>query len=83
MEHTNELVSSVIQYNNNLDEIANKILNLKIALDKHIKMHDLYELKDKLSVINNLKSRKETERLLNNVINEYGYMLEIAVRGNN
>ena len=83
MEHTNELVSSVIQYNNNLDEIANKILNLKIALDKDIKMHDLYELKDKLSVINNLKSRKETERLLNNVINEYGYMLEIAVRGNN
>lgn len=38
---------------------------------------NLYSLIDKLSVINSAKSRKETERLLRNIITEYGYMLEV------
>ena len=32
---------------------------------------------NKLSVVNSVKSRKETEQLLENVITEYGYMLEV------
>ena len=34
-------------------------------------------VQNKLSVINNAKSRKETEQLLENVIIEYGYMMEV------
>ena len=66
------------KYNDNLESIAQKILNLKIDFtDKDIEMKNLYSLKDKLFVINNTKSRKETEQLLENVITEYGYMLEV------
>lgn len=66
------------EYNDNLESIAQKILNLKIDFtDKDIEMKNLYSLKDKLFVINNTKSRKETEQLLENVITEYGYMLEV------
>ena len=66
------------KYNDNLESIAQKILNLKIDFtDKDIEMRNLYGLIDKLSVINSAKSRKETEQLLKNVITEYGYMLEV------
>lgn len=58
--------------------IAQKILNLKIDFtDEVIEMRNLYALVDKLSVINNAKSRKETDRLLQSVITEYGYILEV------
>ena len=40
-------------------------------------MKNLYALIDKLSVINSLKSRKTTEQLLQDIITEYGYILEI------
>ena len=57
--------------------IAQRILNLKIGFnDNDIEVRNLYEVQNKLSVINNAKSRKETEQLLENVIIEYGYMLE-------
>ena len=66
------------KYNDNLESIAQRILNLKIDFtDEDIEMKNLYNLKDKLSVINNSKSRKETEQLLEDVITEYGYMLEV------
>ena len=66
------------EYNDNLESIAQKILNLKIDFtDKDIEIRNLYSLIDKLSVINSTKSRKETEKLLKNVITEYGYMLEV------
>ena len=39
-------------------------------------MRNLYGLLQKLSVINNVKSRKTTEQLLQNIITEYGIMLE-------
>ena len=75
---TDELIDSVNKYNDNLESIAQRILNLKIDFtDEDIEMKNLYNLKDKLSVINNTKSRKETEQLLENVITEYGYMLEV------
>ena len=78
IKYTDELIDSVNEYNDNLESIVQKILNLKIDFtDKDIEMKNLYSLKDKLFVINNTKSRKETEQLLENVITEYGYMLEV------
>ena len=66
------------KYNDNLESIAQRILNLKIDFtDEDIKMRNLYTLTDKLSVINSTKSRKETEQLLQDIITEYGYMLEV------
>ena len=66
------------KYNDNLESISQRILNLKIDFtDEDIEMRNLYGTIDKLSVINSTKSRKETEKLLKNVITEYGYMLEI------
>lgn len=78
IKYTNELIDSVNKYNDNLESIAQKILNLKIDFtDEDIEMRNLYTLIDKLSVINSTKSRKETEQLLKNIITEYGYMLEV------
>ena len=66
------------KYNDNLESVAQKILNLKIDFtDEDIEMRNLYILIDKLSVINSTKARKETEQLLKNVITEYGYMVEV------
>lgn len=66
------------KYNDNLEMIAQRILNLKIDFnDNDIEVRNLYGLQNKLSVINNAKSRKETEQLLEKVITEYGYMLEV------
>lgn len=63
-------------------QIAQKILNLKIDFNEQdIDVRNLHGLKYKLSVINNMKSRKTTEELLENVIHEYGYMLQVQVRG--
>lgn len=77
IKYTDELTDAVNKYNDNLELISQKILNLKIAFnDKDIEMRNLYDLIDKLSVINSFKSRKETEKLLKSVITEYGYMLE-------
>ena len=78
IKYTDELIDSVNKYNDNLESIAQRILNLKIDYnDEDIEMKNLYNLKDKLSVINNSKSRKETEQLLEDIITEYGYMLEV------
>lgn len=78
IKYTNELIDSVNKYNDKLESVAQKILNLKIDFtDEDIEMRNLYGLLDKLSVINNIKSRKETERLLKDIITEYGYMLEV------
>ena len=61
-----------------MESIAQKILNLKIDFtNEDIETRNRYNLIDKLSVINNTKSRKETEQFLENVITEYGYMLEV------
>ena len=78
IKYTDELIDSVNKYNDNLESVAQKILNLKIDFtDEDIEMRNLYTLIDKLSVINSTKSRKETEQLLKNIITEYGYMLEV------
>lgn len=80
IKYTDELVDSVNKYNDNLEMIAQKILNLKIEFnEKDIDVKKLHGLLEKLSVINNIKSRKTTEELLKNVINEYGYQLQIEV----
>ena len=78
IKYTDELIDSVNKYNDNLESVAQKILNLKIDFtDEDIEMRNLYTLIDKLSVVNSTKSRKETEQLLKNIITEYGYMLEV------
>ena len=78
IKYTDELIDSVNKYNDNLESISQRILNLKIDFtDEDIEMRNLYGTIDKLSVINSTKSRKETEKLLKNVITEYGYILEV------
>ena len=78
IKYTDELIDAINKYNDNLESIAQKILNLKIDFnDKDIEMKNLYALIDNLSVINSAKSRKTTEQLLKDIITEYGYMLEV------
>ena len=82
MEYSKELTIVINKYNDNLISIANKILNLQLDFtDTEIEMKNLYRLENKLSVINSVKARKESERLLKEVINEYGYILERKIRG--
>lgn len=82
MEYPKELTIAINKYNDNLKSIANKILNLQLDFnDTEIEMNNLYGLENKLSVINSIKARKESERLLKEVINEYGYILERKIRG--
>ena len=78
IKYTGELINAVNKYNDNLESISQRILNLKIDFnDKDIEIRNLYDLLNNLSVINSLKSRKETEKLLESVITEYGIMLEV------
>lgn len=73
MEYSKELTIAINKYNDNLKSIANNILNLQLDFtDTDIEMKSLYGLENKLSVINSIKARKESERLLKEVINEYG-----------
>lgn len=82
MEYSKELTIAINKYNDNLKSIANKILNLQIDFSStDIKMKNLCGLKNKLSSINSTKARKESERLLKEVINEYEYILERKIRG--
>lgn len=82
MEYPKELTIAINKYNDNLKSIANKILNLQLGFtDTQIEMKNLHGLENKLSVINSIKARKESERLLKEVINEYGYILERKIRG--
>lgn len=82
MEYPKELTIAINKYNDNLKSIANNILNLQLDFtDTDIEMKNLYGLENKLSVINSIKARKESERLLKEVINEYGYILEKKIRG--
>lgn len=78
MNYSKKLIDSVNKYNENLELIAQRILNLKIDFnEKDIEVRHLHGLREKMSVINNTKSRKEMEKLLEDVIIEYGYMLEV------
>lgn len=82
MEYSKELTIAINNYNDNLKSIANKILNLQLDFnDAEIEMKNLYGLENKLSAINSIKARKESKRLLKEVINEYGYILERKIRG--
>lgn len=82
MEYPKELTIAINKYNDNMKSIANNILNLQLDFtDTDIEMKNLYGLENKLSVINSIKARKESERLLKEVINEYGYILDKKIRG--
>ena len=75
-EMTPELQTAVDNYNNNLEDITQKILNLKINNTSEIEVKHLWNLFNEMSVINNIKSRRTTEKLLEKVINEYGIILQ-------
>lgn len=78
IKYTDELIDAVNKYNDNLESISQRILNLKINFnEKDIEIRNLYALIDKLSIINSAKSRKTTEQLLKDIVTEYGYMLEV------
>lgn len=80
IKYSNELIDNVNKYNDNLVMISQRILNLKIAINKEdINIKKLNELLEKLSVINSAKLRRNSEKLLKNVIREYGYLLQIEV----
>lgn len=71
-------MDAINKYNDNLESISQRILNLKIDFnDEDIEMRNLYDLLNHLSVINSAKSRKTIEQLLKDIITEYGYMLEV------
>lgn len=60
-----------------MESISNKILNLKLDFNEEdIEVRNLIEVNDKLSIINSYKSRKEVEKALYNVRNQYGIDLE-------
>lgn len=81
MEYSQELINAVNKYNENLDSIADKTLRLKMQLNNEdIEVNNLQSIFGKLKVINNTKSRKQTE-LLTEIIHEYGYQLKCLVRG--
>lgn len=81
INYTDELIESINQYNHNLDLIISLISSLKIT-NEDINMRSLCGLLNKLvAVKNNIMSRKEIWKLLKDVINEYGYMLEVELRG--
>ena len=64
MEYSQELINAVNKYNENLDSIADKILRLKMQLNNEdIEVNNLQSIFGKLKVINNTKSRKQTELL--------------------
>lgn len=74
------MIDNVNKYNNNLEMIVRNILNLKIEFNENdIEVRNLHRLLEKLSVINNVKSRKTIEKLLKNIIHEYGYQLQKEV----
>lgn len=80
IKYTDELIDSINKYNDNLDMISKQILNLKISFNKEdINVKNLNKLSRKLYAINNIKSRRNTEELLKNIIHEYGYLLQIEV----
>ena len=75
-EMTPELQTAIDDYNDNLINIAQKILSLKINNVSEIEVKHLWNLFDEMSVINNIKSRRTTEKLLEKIINEYGIILQ-------
>lgn len=81
INYSEELIATIDKYNNHLQSVADKILDLKINLDEtEVKKEVLDDRCDRLSVINSVKSRRDTEDLLRNVVDEYGYILERELR---
>lgn len=81
INYTDKLISYVSRYNENLEMISKMILNLKITFNESdIRMKNLHEIFDELSVIYDDKTRKITEELLKDIIIEYGYQLETKIR---
>jgi hypothetical protein len=74
--YTDKLIKAVKEYNEELDNISNKILSLKLDIPKDMDMNYLWDLVDELFVVNSRKSRKSIEKKLDEVILQYGYILE-------
>lgn len=70
------MIDAINSYNDELKSIANKILNLQLEINEFdIEGKKLWEIRKKLSVINNTKSRKIMENKLNSILKEYTLML--------
>ena len=70
------------RFNNEIENIANAILSLKLEKNEHqLEVEYLYSLFREFKVINNIKNRRKAEDLLENVITQYGLMLQEKVHG--
>ena len=58
----------------------NNPIYLDYCANYPVKKEVLDDRCDRLSVINSIKSRRDTEDLLRNVVDEYGYILERELR---
>lgn len=77
MADISKLDNAVTKYNAEIDEICNKIQQLKITCDtKDIKVEALWSIGDGMSVVNNVKSRKKLESSLGKVQTMLGIYLE-------
>jgi hypothetical protein len=79
IQYSEELIDFVNSYNDELESIAGRIINLKIDVDKDMDINYLYGLQNNLFVINSIKSRRNIEEKLYRVILEYEYILEKLV----
>lgn len=81
MNNIEKVQESLNNYNITLDNICNDIQKLKVNCNPtELKIQELWVMLDKLSVINSLKSRKLSEKLLQKLILELGYHYETHTR---
>lgn len=81
-EYPKNVIDAVDEFNNEIENIANAILSLKLEKNEHqLEVEYLYSLFREFKVINNIKNRRKAEDLLENVITQYGLMLQEKVHG--
>ena len=81
-EYPQHVIDAVDRFNNEIENIANAILSLKLEKNEHqLEVEYLYGLFREFKVINNIKNRRKAEDLLENVITQYGLMLQEKVHG--
>ena len=81
MANIKETENALILYNSAIDDICNKIQQLKINKNANdLQVKELLSIADKMSVVNNIKSRKQLEKLFEKVRREFGIYLEDSVK---
>lgn len=79
-----EVEQLCINYNKAIDDIIEDISKLKIT-EKYseLRVQNLYNVENGMSVVNNITIRRKLEKLLEDVRNGYGWVLEDEVNQNN